>query len=612
MGGTGNELDQIQAVLNTLQKRVAELEAEGRDGTDRKAKKPGPAPESRPVPEPTSRSQQPESPSPEPAPEPPAAGPGPAEAGPDLDLLTSLRKGLAELAAAKQVKDIPHIFTGLASRYNLRLVVLKRWRSGLQAYHQEGITLPAEATQKRPDGRAPIPSEEDDIFAITGQERCLYAGPVPAKYFPLDLTLMLGRGSRDRQIVLLPQPVSDRWNTYLYLDADRATAASLAAAEILAQYALARMCLLTNKQPGSGEKVAAILAAEKARRREHAARRRQGPAPAPSAAEPVAAPEAAAPAEAVLPPAASPGGTEGPDQAGPAAVDDQPSSAETGRDAGVVPLTPEGILRQSGELPALPRAACHIMAVIEDPRTTATKLEKAIALDQALTAKVLRVANSPFYGAVRDIDTVSEAIVRLGFVTIRNWTLVMATKSVFLTPGAGMLFKKIWRQSVLSALACQLVSQVLGLGDPERGFLGGLMQNIGQLVLARAEPVLFHQILEEAAESGRPYHEVERELLGFDHGELGALLIKEWNLSRELEEAVHHHHNLQDVAPANHLPALIALGEEVAVCSGEGVQEAEESWQKSSAASFLSVGLDVYADLKARAQQLSADPQFFS
>ena len=227
------------------------------------------------------------------------------------------------------------------------------------------------------------------------------------------------------------------------------------------------------------------------------------------------------------------------------------------------------ILKHSGELPALPKAACHIMAVIEDPRTTATRLEKALAMDQALTAKVLRIANSPFYGAVREIRTVSEAIVRLGFVTIRNWTLVTAARSVFLTPGAGMLYQKIWRQSVLSAMAAQLVAQVAQGREPESVFIGGLMQNIGQLVLARSHPELFQEILSDSAREQTPYHEVERQLLGFDHGELGALLISEWNLSADLEEAVRWHHRFTQEGAGNpRMAAMIALGEELAACSG--------------------------------------------
>jgi HD-like signal output (HDOD) protein len=296
----------------------------------------------------------------------------------------------------------------------------------------------------------------------------------------------------------------------------------------------------------------------------------------------------------------------GPAQHAAVGVATQPASA---------PRDPAEILHQSGDLPAMPRAALHILSVIEDPRTTATRLEKAVAMDQALTAKILRIANSPFYGAVREISTVSEAIVRLGFVTIRNWTLVTATKSVFLGAGAGVLFQKIWRQSVLSAMAAQLVAQTVRRAEPETVFVGGLMQNIGQLVLARSQPELFQQVLTISAAEALPYHLVEQELLGFDHGDLGALLIKEWNLSEELEQAVRWHHRLDhpDVQ-CRDLAALVALGEEVAACTGSADVEDEDtsSWHRSPAAIALGLSSELCQRLRGQATELTLDPGLFT
>jgi len=603
-------------------------------------------------------------------------------------LISILRAGIAELSTYNQIKDFPSYFVRLARRTNLRLLLLKRWTSGLQVVLEEGLKLPAEAHRKGADGRAPIPLAKNDIFVAIGNEASIYAGPVPVKHFPLDLTLMLGRGSRDRQIIIVPLPARKHWNTYLYLDAEKESEGVLAATEILAHYALARMHLLNKGEVFRKSKVAAILSEELARRQQRQTVRVQStnmmtelPGEEADAADPdifmyppaaddaSAAPDPALPESAPLPEAEAadpevarwqramsnnhvhenaatpdskrrvympdimlPGEddfeaeTDGPLTAAappevadapanvtlPASPDDEMSVEVAGLLHEGEALTPEGVLHHSGELPALPRAACHIIAVIDDPRTTATKLEKAIALDQALTAKVLRIANSPFYGAVREIRTVSEAIVRLGFVTIRNWTLVTATKSIFLTPGSGLLFKKIWQQSVLSAMASQLVAQAVGMREPEGVFVGGLMQNIGQLVLARAQPELFHEVLAESADTQQPYHLVERRLLGFDHGDLGALLLKEWNLSRELENAVRWHHRLDDPeATGRRVAAMIALGEEIAACTGTDPEEYPVYWENSEAARFLEISAAQYERLQAQARNLSIDPHFF-
>ena len=586
-----------------------------------------------------------------------------------VEAMALLRSGMAELMTMSQFKDFPTYFVRLAGRTGLRMLLLKRWTTGLQVFLEENIKMPAEAKRKRHDGRAPIPTTKTDIFEATASEASVYCGPVPVKHFPLDLTLLLGRGSRDRQIIVLPLPSQGHWNTFLYLDADQSTEKSLAVAEILAQFALSRMILLSKGVQTRQGRVAGILKSELFRRQKSQVVRAAqgttrpgrsddiddtawnegsvaaGPGPFSYSEPPRMVPvndleidpfavqsATSDPDDSAAPPArqkrrlklAPPAAVAPPDRRGagegPRTAADLPEPPDWDAGGGKAHrLTPEDILNHSGELPALPKAACHIMAVIEDPRTTATKLESALAMDQALTAKVLRIANSPFYGAVREIKTVSEAIVRLGFVAIRNWTLVTAARSVFLAPGAGMLYQKIWRQSVMSAMAGHLVAQVVGRGDPEAVFIGGLMQNIGQLVLARSHPELFQEILSESAESGRDYHIVEREKLGFDHGVLGAALIQEWNLSQELEDAVRWHHAYEDPAARNvQVAAMIALGEEIALTSsGEEETAAEDPGDEqnavlSAAAEFLGVSPLRLAELKERAKQLQIDPHFFT
>ncbi|PIE76734.1 hypothetical protein CSA17_00635 [bacterium DOLJORAL78_65_58] len=584
---------------------------------------------------------------------------GPRRSARDAEALGLLRNGIREINTFTKLKDFPEFFVRFAAQTGLRLLLLKRWTSGLQVFLEQNIKLPAAAKKKGPDGRAPIPSRKGDIFQSIGEEAAVYCGPVPVKHFPLDLTLLLGRGSADRQIVILPLPSQNHWNTFLYLDTDRAEDDALALAEVLAEFSLARMCLL-NKGVRAGQgRVAAILKSEIYRREklqqmrsDHTLSWQDGPNPfisrnddddgdndnedsgedllfvhPPHVAQPprveaepaVEVPELdpfeETPAPACIP--LNPQGRESMD-----GVDEEPvASTPLPKDQ---PLTPELILNHSGELPALPKAAVHIMAVIEDPQTTATRLEKALAMDQTLTAKVLRIANSPFYGAVREIRTVSEAIVRLGFMTIRNWTVVTATKSVFLTPGAGVLYEKIWHQSVLSAMAGQLVGQTLHHVEPEGLFIGGLMQNIGQLILARCQPELFQEILAESESSGRPYHEVERALLGFDHGELGSLLIRDWNLSRDLEEAVRWHHDFEnEEAKQPRRAAMIALGEEIAATGGgqeaggeeqrsTADDEEEELPPLSAACRYLGVSHATLEQLTRQANALRIDPHFFN
>lgn len=592
--------------------------------------------------------------------EPSVSGPG----GVVQDPMTLLRAASAELDGCERASDVPAVFGRFAARTGLRMLVIKRWRSGLQVVGEQNIAMPAEARQKLPNGKAPIPCEGNDIFAVVGRNRQVYAGPVPVKFFPVDLTLLMGRGAQDRRVVILPLPSRDRWSTFIYLDAEPGQDAAANVAEYLGRHAVDRMRLLQMGELSQVSEVEAVLEDELQRRR------RRQPEAAPQTAAPPSlgrrslppSPAATDPADLELEwlssegdepePEADPTGehgrslspleldperpvTDSVPQAARAASQARAEAdtivqawedallggatptAEEARGGGLpsTPMAPEDILHQSGDLPAMPKAALHILSVIEDSRTTATRLEKAVAMDQALTAKILRIANSPFYGAVREIKTVSEAIVRLGFVTIRNWTLVTATKSVFLGAGASPLFHKIWRQSVLSAMATQLVAQQVRRAEAETAFVGGLMQNIGQLVLARSHPDLFQQVLSISAEEQLPYYLVEQELLGFDHGDLGALLIKEWNLSEDLEQAVRWHHRLDhpDVQCAN-LAAMVALGEEVAACGGSaaGGEAQDQAMVPSLAANQLGVSAEMMRRLRSQAVEVSVDSSLFS
>ncbi len=651
------ELQEIRQSLDSLQSRVQELSG------------PNQVPESSPVA--TAVAELP------PAGEPASASEHFSE--PLISLQTQpgvnqMHRCLDELTGFTKLKDFPEFFGRLADETGLRLVLLKRWTSGLQVFMERNIKLPADAKRKGRDGRAPIPCSKGDIFQAVGDEASVYCGPVPIKHFPLDLTLMLGRGSTEREIVILPLPSQNHWNTFLYMDADKASESALAIAQVLAHFALARMCLLNKGVRSHSGRVKAIYMSEVARREKSRKNRHLAdPSPGKTTGQPrlenlaqepiIDKDEGSDPLCFVTPPKVGPVDEKYLAELDPFEVSEDLGKA--GKQPPTIPLspaeipvpgldkndfegdpelprkqtlTPELILSHSGELPALPKAACHIMAVIEDPKTTATRLEKALAMDQTLTAKVLRIANSPFYGAVREIRTVSEAIVRLGFVTIRNWTVVTATKSVFLAPGAGALYQKIWRQSVLSAMAGQLVGQALGTREPEGLFIGGLMQNIGQLVLARSHPQLFQEILTKSETSGSPYHEVEKKLLGFDHGALGAMLIRDWNLSEDLEQAVRWHHAFEDdKAEQASLAAMIALGEEIAACSGSGQSQdnpedfpmdntSENSMDDSlddtqdspvlvplsPACRFLGVTQSQLKDLEAQAAQLRIDPHFFN
>lgn len=217
-----------------------------------------------------------------------------------------------------------------------------------------------------------------------------------------------------------------------------------------------------------------------------------------------------------------------------------------------------------GQLPELPAAAGLVLTLLDDPDTTVTTLEEVIAGDAQLEQRFLHIANSSQFGAMRECETVGEAIVRLGFTAIRSWLLATATRRLFLLENASAPQRAMWQQTVVAALAAQRLAERTNASDPETAFLGGLLQNVGLLLIARNHPDVFEEIVARANEENLPIHEVERVRLGFDHADLSAILMRRWGLPAELVAAVGVHHRLEEAGPEKRLGALIALAEGLA------------------------------------------------
>lgn len=222
------------------------------------------------------------------------------------------------------------------------------------------------------------------------------------------------------------------------------------------------------------------------------------------------------------------------------------------------PVSLEEIVRRVEELPALPKTAHKVIKLTEDPKTSITELSAAISNDQALTAKVLRMANSAYYGYARRIFTLSDAVIILGFGTVRN--LVMAA-SVFNVmdkelPGYVLARGELWKQSIVCALMARKLAARCEFDNPEKAFVAGLLHDIGKIILNTYMAQAFAAVLNKVETEKVPFMTAEEEVLGFNHAIVGAKVAEKWNLPDELVEAISLHHSPRD---AHILPALTAI-----------------------------------------------------
>lgn len=210
------------------------------------------------------------------------------------------------------------------------------------------------------------------------------------------------------------------------------------------------------------------------------------------------------------------------------------------------------------DLPALPAAAQHALALLSDPATEPEQLQEALARDQGLALQALRLANSAYYRRNREISTLSAAVVVLGFRTIQTLLLSCAAQRVI--AGAGSLAEQLWGHSFATAVACRELAKELQWGGVarEEAFLAGLFHDLGKGVIASRFPGIYQ---EAVGADG------ERSALGFDHGALGQLLLERWKIPESLAGAVGGHHG---PAPSS-LGCLIVAGEWLAWGVAEGV-----------------------------------------
>jgi len=225
----------------------------------------------------------------------------------------------------------------------------------------------------------------------------------------------------------------------------------------------------------------------------------------------------------------------------------------------------QNIIMTTRDLPAMPQVASKVLELSSDPNTSAQQLQQIISDDQAMTGRILKIANSAMYSCSRKVKTLTEAIVMLGFNSIRSLVVTSAARNLYNTRNAttGLKERLLWEHSIGVAFACRLLVQDRMPAMAEEAFLAGLMHDIGKLVLNLRVPEQFDEIVQLVYNDNRSFHQTEREILGFDHAEVGSRLVNKWNLSPMLEYTILHHHSPEAMSVENPLLSYLDLGNKV-------------------------------------------------
>ena len=205
-------------------------------------------------------------------------------------------------------------------------------------------------------------------------------------------------------------------------------------------------------------------------------------------------------------------------------------------------ITPAMLHEQVTGLPALPPLVVDLLASLQQDNLDAATLGRRIAADQGLLVRTLRVANSPFYGLAGQVLSVDDAILVLGFRTVRSLVLGAAMVGVFNHCACkGFVSDRFWRHSLAVAVCARTLARVTR-ANAESAFTAGLLHDIGRYVLALCFPVQYEAVLHYQQAHGCPHLSAERAVLGIDHVQAGAELALAWGLPAPLVSEIRGHH----------------------------------------------------------------------
>ena len=206
------------------------------------------------------------------------------------------------------------------------------------------------------------------------------------------------------------------------------------------------------------------------------------------------------------------------------------------------------VIERVGDLPAIPEVVAEVLRATDDPLVDMANVTEIIERDPAMTAKILRISNSPYYGMKQYVGTLKLALVILGVREVRNIVLGV---SVFDSLKDGKHDKLVpdsfWTHSFLVGGLSKQLATTMRLGMHGEAFICGLLHDIGKLVLLRQMMTPYAKLLESTEERAESLCAAERSQYGFTHADAAAALAERWNFPKTLADAIHLHHPVENL-----------------------------------------------------------------
>ncbi len=212
------------------------------------------------------------------------------------------------------------------------------------------------------------------------------------------------------------------------------------------------------------------------------------------------------------------------------------------------PLTFDDLVKRAGDLNMMPQVARKVIELVADQNSTASQLASLLEKDPNITARILKISNSAFYGLRREVKTVQQAIVILGFKSLRS--MVVASSSKALHKRFGITEQLMWDHSIGTAIGGKVFAEKLSPAVGELAFVGGLLHNVGKTIMNNECPKPYMEVMKKIYNDGMAPLDAEKAIFNYGHPEVGFKVTEKWGLPQEIATIIKSH-NLTRLAPAD-------------------------------------------------------------
>lgn len=206
-------------------------------------------------------------------------------------------------------------------------------------------------------------------------------------------------------------------------------------------------------------------------------------------------------------------------------------------------ISVEELVADVSTIHSLPLFYTRLDEAINHPRSSIADIGKVISEDQGLTARILKLANSPMFGYFAKIETISQAVTIIGIQQVRDLALALSVMDVFAgIPKELINMEQFWRHSIATGLASRIIATSQRESNLERFFVAGILHDVGRLIMLIRFPDTCREILEECREQQQLMYLVERERFHYDHADVGGSLLRKWKIPAGVAEPAEYHH----------------------------------------------------------------------